>query len=345
MISKGKLSFGLDNDDDEQQISSESGKVSPPRNLANAEESSSKSLASETLAPGVKTRLGPNNGLNVPPPRAVTKSALRSDALTRENLRRSFLSLQETVRATTVAIPFVFYDGTNTPGGICRMKKGEHIWLLLDRARKVGAKLGVSGGGRGGGVMAGSEGGSGSKSSGSAAKIASNKTRSHWARIGVDDLLLVRGEVIIPHHYEIYYFLANKTLGPNGRPLFNYSDGTNEPPENSSSHSNAQGSPKAPLEAACDSDKVASAEPDHEYDPLSRAGRARHSPSVIGSDDEYKHLEGYTDDPNLTKVVDRRWYERNKHIFPASMWEEFDPGKAYKGRVRKDRQGNSYFFS
>ena len=26
----------------------------------------------------------------------------------------------------------------------------------------------------------------------------------------------------------------------------------------------------------------------------------------------------------LGKVCDRRWYERNKHIFPASRWEIYD---------------------
>ena len=29
------------------------------------------------------------------------------------------------------------------------------------------------------------------------------------------------------------------------------------------------------------------------------------------------------------KVVDRRWYARNKHIFPASRWEKFDPEKHF----------------
>eukprot|EP01043_Picozoa_sp_COSAG02_P041015 COSAG02_NODE_3366_length_6865_cov_21.795300_2_plen_333_part_00 len=29
------------------------------------------------------------------------------------------------------------------------------------------------------------------------------------------------------------------------------------------------------------------------------------------------------------KVVERRWYERNKHIFPASRWEIYDPNKEY----------------
>lgn len=25
------------------------------------------------------------------------------------------------------------------------------------------------------------------------------------------------------------------------------------------------------------------------------------------------------------KIVERHWYERNKHIFPASRWEVYDP--------------------
>ena len=56
-------------------------------------------------------------------------------------------------------------------------------------------------------------------------------------------------------------------------------------------------------------------------------------------------LEGFRDDPNLTKVVDRRWYERNKHIFPASVWEEFDPTKDYTRGMRRDAEGNAFFFT
>jgi protein FAM50 len=47
----------------------------------------------------------------------------------------------------------------------------------------------------------------------------------------------------------------------------------------------------------------------------------------------------------MTKVVDRRWYERNKHIYPASTWQEFDPEKDYASEIRKDMGGNTYFFS
>ena len=55
-------------------------------------------------------------------------------------------------------------------------------------------------------------------------------------------------------------------------------------------------------------------------------------------------LEGANDDPSFTKVVDRRWYDKNKHIYPASLWEEFDPERDYSSGVRKDTEGNAYFF-
>lgn len=75
-------------------------------------------------------------------------------------------------------MPFVFYDGTNIPGGQVKVKKGDHIWLFLDRCRKVGAELGVSGTGSGGG---------------------DKNARREWARVSVDDLMLVKGDLIIPH--------------------------------------------------------------------------------------------------------------------------------------------------
>ncbi len=105
-------------------------------------------------------------------PRSVTKSALRREAAEREFLRREFLARQEAVKATEIAIPFVFYDGTNIPGGVARVRKGDFVWVFLDKSRKLGADLGKGG-----------------------------KTRSmrEWARVGVDDLIMVRGSVIIPH--------------------------------------------------------------------------------------------------------------------------------------------------
>lgn len=105
-------------------------------------------------------------------PRSLTKAALRKEATEREALRREFMVMQEAVKAAEIAIPFTFYDGANIRGGTVRVKKGDYIWVFLDRSRKVGARQGV-----------------GEKA----------HTLRAWARKGVDDLMLVRGTVIIPH--------------------------------------------------------------------------------------------------------------------------------------------------
>lgn len=77
-----------------------------------------------------------------------------------------------------------------------------------------------------------------------------------------------------------------------------------------------------------------------DYDPMNPMKNKGKEPSF--PDEE---LEGYHDDPAVTKVVDRRWYEKNKHIFPASVWEEYSPDKTYAKAERKDAEGNRFFFS
>ncbi|KAK4121566.1 XAP5-domain-containing protein [Parathielavia appendiculata] len=214
-------------------------------------------------------------------PRALTKAALRREAAEREALRKEFLLLQAAVKATEIAIPFVFYDGTNIPGGVVRVKKGDFVWLFLDKSRKVGAQLGVG-----------------------ADKSAN--ARRDWARVSVDDLMLVRGTLIIPHHYEFYFFIINKTVGPGNKRLFDYS----------------AGAPPTPATT----------------DAPGAAGINSRAPAL-------SELEGASDDPTLTKVVDRRWYQRNKHIYPANVWQEFDPEKDYSKEIRRDPGGNAFFFS
>ncbi|KAH6569902.1 hypothetical protein BASA50_003648 [Batrachochytrium salamandrivorans] len=43
-----------------------------------------------------------------------------------------------------------------------------------------------------------------------------------------------------------------------------------------------------------------------------------------------------TEDSHAGKVMERSWYENNKHIFPASRWEVFDPHKDYGKYTIKD---------
>lgn len=172
---KGKLSFGFDDGDEEAEQGTASDSISAKTSKSpdgnKARRASSLPVTEEV---GQKKRFGPNTAVPIAP-KVITKSALQREAQAREQLRKEFLAIQKAVRATDVLIPFVFYDGTNIPGGICKVKKGDHVWLFLDKARKVGAELGV--------------GGAGERAS----------SKREWARVGVDDLMLVRGEIIIPH--------------------------------------------------------------------------------------------------------------------------------------------------
>lgn len=291
-----KLSFGDEEEDGEEDaVPVKKGKKAD----ADAEQKKSKVVANASVAFV---------------PKVMSKAALRREAAEREALRRQFLAIQDAVKGTEIAIPFVFYDGSNIPGGTVRVKKGDHIWVFLDKSRKVGAELGV-----------------GEKAN----------ARREWARVGVDDLMLVRGTIIVPHvsqkfvyylcilanvaplqqHYEFYYFIINKTTGPDGQRLFDYA---------------AEAEPRPD-------------EPEADDTPAAPGGglttAAELKEAAVKALPDISTLEGAADDPIVTKVVDRRWYERNKHIYPASMWQEFDPEKDYQNEVRKDAGGNTFFFS
>lgn len=163
-VKKGALSFGNDEDND-SQTPTESLKSRSSAPAATKEDK----INEEDDSPPIKKRLAANSNVGFMA-KSMSKSALLREAQTREQLRKDFLIMQEAVKQTDFLLPFVFYDGTNIPGGQCRMKKGDMVWLFLDRARKVGAEVGGS-----------------------------DKARREWARVGVDDLMLVKGDIIIPH--------------------------------------------------------------------------------------------------------------------------------------------------
>ena len=126
-----------------------------------------------------------------------------------------------------------------------------------------------------------------------------------------------------PQHYEFYYFVVNRTKSPRGGLLFDYS-------AQPTAHS-------PPYDTAADIATLELAE-----ESRSSSSSKRRAEPLTALD---QTLEGYRDDATYTKVVDRRWYERNKHIFPASVWEEFDPDKDYSRAIRRDPGGNAFFFS
>ncbi|KAJ8902181.1 hypothetical protein NDN08_006589 [Rhodosorus marinus] len=90
--------------------------------------------------------------------------------------------------------------------------------------------------------------------------------------VSADMLMYIKEDLIIPHHYSFYDFIATKARGKSG-PLFNFDV-----------HDDVR---------------------------------------IINDASKEK------EDAHAGKVVERRWYERNKHIFPASRWEVYDKNKNY----------------
>lgn len=167
-----KLSFGGDNDDiNDAPVIAKKFKKEAKSSISNGDKGAGDSNGNGAGAPATSYKLKANTAVAFVP-RSMTKSALLREAAERETLRKEFLARQEAVKATEIAIPFVFYDGADLPGGVVRVKKGDFIWIFLDKSRKVGAQLGVG------------------------EKVNATKV---WARVGVDDLVMVRGGVIIPH--------------------------------------------------------------------------------------------------------------------------------------------------
>ena len=132
-------------------------------------------------------------------------------------------------------------------------------------------------------------------------------------------------------HYDFHYFLLNRTVGYTNDLLFPHScePTAATPQELLPTNSNLSNPPTRPEDIA------------PSINLSTAASREQQKASRIPDDE----LEGFADDANLTKVVDRRWYERYKHIYPASTWEDFDPERDYSKGARKDTEGNAFFFS
>ncbi|SAL94966.1 hypothetical protein [Absidia glauca] len=88
--------------------------------------------------------------------------------------------------------------------------------------------------------------------------------------VNVDNLIYVKEDLIIPHHYTFYDFIINKVRGKSG-PLFSFDV---------------------------------------------------HDDIRLVNDASIEKEESHAG-----KVVERGWYERNKHIFPASRWETYEHSK------------------
>jgi protein FAM50 len=166
-VKKIGLSFGDEEDEDE------GGMVEKAKTRPSTHNDDDDNEEATTI---VKKRLKPSSSVAVQA-KAQTKSALAKEALLKETLRKQYMATNEAVRSTEFVLPFVFFEAKDMAGAKVRLKKGDFVWLFLERARKVGIELGE----RGEGPM-----GLGGR-------------RREWARIGVDDLMVVVGEMMLPH--------------------------------------------------------------------------------------------------------------------------------------------------
>ncbi|XP_015788256.1 protein FAM50A-A [Tetranychus urticae] len=163
----------------------------------------------------------------------------------REELRQEWVKQQEKIKNEDIEITFSFWDGSGHRRSV-KMKKGNTIYQFLQKTLELLRK------------------------------------EFHELRaVAADQLMYVKEDLIIPHHYTFYDFIVTKARGKSG-PLFNFDV-----------HEDIRLLADATVEK---------------------------------------------DESHAGKVLMRSWYERNKHIFPASRWEPYDPSKNYEKYTISDKK-------
>ncbi|XP_063038446.1 protein FAM50A [Melospiza melodia melodia] len=154
----------------------------------------------------------------------------------REELRQEWEAKQEKIKNEEIEITFSYWDGSGHRRTV-KMKKGNTMQQFLQKALEI-----------------------------------LRKDFSELRLGGVEQLMYIKEDLIIPHHHSFYDFIVTKARGKSG-PLFNFDV---------------------------------------------------HEDVRLLSDATVEK-----DESHAGKVVLRSWYEKNKHIFPASRWEPFDPEKRW----------------
>ncbi|XP_068156286.1 protein FAM50 homolog [Drosophila tropicalis] len=162
----------------------------------------------------------------------------------REQLRQEWVMQQAELKDEEISITFSYWDGSGHRRNVL-MKKGNSIYQFLQKCLELLRK-----------------------------EFIELKT------VMADQLMYVKEDLILPHHYSFYDFIVTKARGKSG-PLFQFDV---------------------------------------------------HDDVRMISDASVEKEESHAG-----KVLLRSWYERNKHIFPASRWEPYDPTKSYDKYTIKDK--------
>ncbi|KAK5648251.1 hypothetical protein RI129_003143 [Pyrocoelia pectoralis] len=162
----------------------------------------------------------------------------------REELRQEWAAQQQQLKEEEIDITFSYWDGSGHRRTV-RMKKGNSVYHFLQKVLEL-----------------------------------LRKEFSELKTVMADQLMYVKEDLILPHHYTFYDFIVTKARGKSG-PLFQFDV----------------------------------------YDDIRMISDAS--------------IE--KEDSHAGKVLMRSWYERNKHIFPASRWEPYDPTKSYDKYTISDK--------
>ncbi|EJU05149.1 XAP5-domain-containing protein [Dacryopinax primogenitus] len=234
---KNNLSFAMD---DEEESAGPSGRSTPQPKAVSRELTSAPTPntdANDVATPeGDEERPSKRPKLGKAP--GVDTSFLpdrereEAERAERESLRQEWLQRQEDMKQEEIEVVYSYWDGQGHRKSVI-CKKGDEIGKFLEKVRQQWSEL------RG---------------------------------VTTDNLMYIKEDLIIPHHYTFYDFIINKARGKSG-PLFNFDV-----------HDDVRLLADATVEK---------------------------------------------DESHAGKVVQRSWYNRQKHIFPASRWEVYDPEKDY----------------
>jgi len=162
----------------------------------------------------------------------------------REELRQEWVEQQQELKEEEIDITFSYWDGSGHRRTV-RMKKGNSVYHFLQKVLEL-----------------------------------LRREFSELKTVMADQLMYVKEDLILPHHYTFYDFIVTKARGKSG-PLFQFDV-----------HDDVRMLSDASIEK---------------------------------------------EDSHAGKVLMRSWYERNKHIFPASRWEPYDPTKIYDKYTVSDK--------
>lgn len=253
-----KLSFGYDSDEDEDEDDDDDNEEKKSTNSNDCDNKTKDRLGAEDDDQDVadikqedSTHNIDNQAIKSIPKLDVDTSLLpdcereEEERKLREKLADEWREEQQRLKGEAIEITFSFWDGSGHRRQVT-MKKGDSIYQFLQACLEN-----------------------------------LRKDFNELRKISADQMMYVKEDLIIPHHYTFYDFIVTKARGKSG-PLFSFDV----------------------------------------HDDIRLMGDAR--------------VE--KDESHAGKVLLRSWYERNKHIFPASRWEPYDPTKSYSKYTISDKR-------